>query len=898
MTDEQFVTLTPAEFETLQKYAEYSSKKLTDVLEEFHNGGVLSKYKKDEDDESIPIDYAGFKLFMETYLEADLPDLFCTHMFRSFQKADTKEEIEGKIDMTLSGATVLACASVTGLQTGKIVNNMVGTPVAVKRRTWFGESRQSSEERKTDADVKGKPPRPVSTAGEITLNMNDHTHETTGATPADKTNSSTNNTLAVPSVTVTPQTPTTAAKVSTLSKTMNYTTARSKNPDEIPSEVEVVHLKDIVCYLSLLEGNRPEDKLQFVFKLYDTDENGNLDNGEMERIVNQMMHVAEYLGWDVTELRPILQEMLHEIDYDGDGVVSLEEWIQGGLTTIPLLVLLGLETNIKDDGTHSWRLKHFTSPSYCNFCLNMLIGVGKQGLCCTFCKYAAHERCVSRVPSNCIHTYVKSTRESAKLNHFWIEGNNAGPCDKCKKPIKSYQGLTGLHCRWCQATYHNKCASHIPPECDLGKMRQHTLPPTSIYPGVLERQSRSRENSSSENLQDGQVNKHKNMRRMNSMSLDGQGLQINPLPGTFPLLVFINPKSGGKQGVRLLRKMQYLLNPRQVYDLTKGGPMPGLNFFHDLDKFRVLCCGGDGTVGWVLDCIDKSGIQERPPVAILPLGTGNDLARCLRWGGGYEGGSMIKCLQQIEASQSVMMDRWNLKVDHDPETKEKGDPVPLTIMNNYFSVGVDAMICRKFHVMREKHPEKFNSRMKNKLWYFEFGTSETFAASCKKLHENLTVKVDGKNIDLQSGQRFQGIAVLNIPSVYGGTNLWGTTKKKKKKLALPSSTTASKDNIDIKYAVQGMGDKMLEVVGVVGAMEVGQIMAGLRAGNRLAQGHVIEITTTKLFPMQVDGEPWMQVPCKIEITHKNQVPMLMATPPQQSSIWTCFGKNKATVEDT
>ncbi|XP_033618476.1 diacylglycerol kinase gamma isoform X1 [Fukomys damarensis] len=759
MSEERWISLTPEEFDQLQKYSEYSSKKIKDVLAEFNEGGSLKQY-----DPHKPISYDVFRLFMRSYLEVDLPQPLSTHLFLAFSQKPRQETPDHPKDEASSS------------EPNGPDSNIQNADNAVK----------ADEACAPDAESKMAEKRTPARSQVAAAFLGGPAAEYAG------------------------------------------------------SEPPVVYLKDVVCYLSLLETGRPQDKLEFMFRLYDVDENGLLDQAEMDRIVNQMLHIAQYLEWDPTELRPILKEMLQGMDYDRDGFVSLQEWVHGGMTTIPLLVLLGMdETGCTGDGRHAWTLKHFKKPTYCNFCHIMLMGVRKQGLCCTYCKYTVHERCVSKNIPACVKTCSKAKRSGEVMQHAWVEGNSSVKCDRCHKSIKCYQSVTARHCVWCRMT---------------------------------DRQG-GRSDSSSTTAKGDLVMQYK----------------IIPTPGTHPLLVLVNPKSGGRQGERILRKFHYLLNPKQVFNLDNGGPTPGLNFFRDTPDFRVLACGGDGTVGWILDCIDKANLAKHPPVAVLPLGTGNDLARCLRWGGGYEGGSLTKILKDIEQSPLVMLDRWYLEVIPREEV-ENGDQVPYSIMNNYFSIGVDASIAHRFHMMREKHPEKFNSRMKNKLWYFEFGTSETFAATCKKLHDHIELECDGVEVDL-TNIFLEGIAILNIPSMYGGTNLWGETKKNR--AVIRESRKSITDPKELKFCVQDLSDQLLEVVGLEGAMEMGQIYTGLKsAGRRLAQCSSVTIRTNKLLPMQVDGEPWMQPPCTIKITHKNQAPMMMG-PPQKSSFFSLRRKSRS-----
>ena len=88
--------------------------------------------------------------------------------------------------------------------------------------------------------------------------------------------------------------------------------------------------------------------------------------------------------------------------------------------------------------------------------------------------------------------------------------------------------------------------------------------------------------------------------------------------------------------------------------------------FCRVPKLRVHVCGGDGTCSWILAAITAVYAEYRLPagtlpVATMPLGTGNDLARALGWGGGRHAlRDLVGLLEEVETAQVSLLDRWQV----------------------------------------------------------------------------------------------------------------------------------------------------------------------------------------------------------------------------------------------
>ena len=55
-------------------------------------------------------------------------------------------------------------------------------------------------------------------------------------------------------------------------------------------------------------------------------------------------------------------------------------------------------------------------------------------------------------------------------------------------------------------------------------------------------------------------------------------------------------------------------------------------------------------------------------VGVIPLGTGNDMARFLGWGVGYRGESLVPVIQSLGNSGARLLDRWHIDVQPTVQT--------------------------------------------------------------------------------------------------------------------------------------------------------------------------------------------------------------------------------------
>ncbi|KAL5700241.1 diacylglycerol kinase (ATP) [Ranunculus cassubicifolius] len=409
-----------------------------------------------------------------------------------------------------------------------------------------------------------------------------------------------------------------------------------------------------------------------------------------------------------------------------------------------------------------------------------------------------------------------------------------------------------------------------------------------------------------------------------------------------PVLVFINSKSGGQLGGELLKTYKSLLNNNQVFDLGENPPdkalhriyanLENLKFRGDriatqvYNRLRLVVAGGDGTAAWLLGVVSDLKLSHPPPIATVPLGTGNNLPFSFGWGKknpGTDDESVKSFLDQVLQAKEIKIDSWHILMRMRSPKEGSCDPIaPLDLPHslhafhrvsrsdsenmegchtfrggfwNYFSMGMDAQVSYAFHSERKLHPEKFRNQLVNQSTYAKLVCTQgwfcapLFHPPSRNIAQLAKVKVMkkvGQWEDLHIPHSIRSIVCLNLPSFSGGLNPWGT----------PNNNRGKQDSNN-KFTEAFVDDGYLEVVGFRDAWHGLVLYApkGKGHGTRLAQARGIRFEFHKGVAnhtfMRIDGEPWKQpLPVDddtvvVEISHLGQVNMLATKDSRSKSVY-------------
>ncbi|WZY85832.1 hypothetical protein YC2023_032216 [Brassica napus] len=362
------------------------------------------------------------------------------------------------------------------------------------------------------------------------------------------------------------------------------------------------------------------------------------------------------------------------------------------------------------------------------------------------------------------------------------------------------------------------------------------------------------------------------------LSPEDEAVAVPSTPPESPILVFINSKSGGQLGGELILTYRSLLNDKQVFDLNVETPDKVLQRIylnlerlkHDAltckikEKLKIIVAGGDGTASWLLGVVCDLELSNPPPIATIPLGTGNNLPFAFGWGKKNPGTDK----SSAESFLAQVIKAKEMKIDNLPKKA-------LLILSSYHLLYMHFVVL--LHQIKQiwKVTTHFVGdsgitlawsrylKLACKQGWFCASLLHPFSHNIAQLAQVKICDKSGQWNDLHIPQSIRSVVCLNLPSFSGGLNPWGAPNPKK------------------QYDVD---DGLIEIVGFRNAWHGLVLLAPKGHGTRLAQANRIRFEfkkgAAKHAYMRMDGEPWKQpLPLDdetviLEISHHGQVNML------------------------
>jgi diacylglycerol kinase family enzyme len=229
----------------------------------------------------------------------------------------------------------------------------------------------------------------------------------------------------------------------------------------------------------------------------------------------------------------------------------------------------------------------------------------------------------------------------------------------------------------------------------------------------------------------------------------------------FKVAFLINPISGGGEGHRIAELLPEIMDSFTFQqdewhiELTRKD-----EFVTQIKELlpkthKLIAVGGDGTMATVLNEIALSKELE-VEAGLIPLGTGNDLARVLHIYNRYVNRGLLDTVKKLIHAPACFFDLWQVHAKRS--------------MAAYFSMGLDSRIVQDFQSARESGRLKSKSVLANKAFYLRsFLKNSQF-----RIPEGSKISwLDNQNIWRSKNiSGYSVVAIGNIPSYAGGFNIF------------------------------------------------------------------------------------------------------------------------------